>query len=702
MKAIVLLLAVTSVLIACDKKVDESGAALSTNSVAGAKGKGELLTDDIVIPVKREFKESTKIKACDDFYGHVCSEALSSFKRPSDKSSWTFAFSDSAERIKRIKKKYLKEISVMDIKEANFTSKNSASDSDLLNGPKQRMARVQQVKDNFTACMNDKVAKTDELRFIEEIKGEVNRISRRNDILSYFARAMVTPGRFSLVNIGPIANHDDPLVRDLYIETESSEFSHRDYYAKPEIKKDYIALVDAFFKIFDPSSDKRWGEAFHAFEKKNAEILPLPEEWRKIITEKDYTTLDDLIETYPNLGLSRIFSTISVSIRVRNFTPESYAFVNKAIRELPIDMLKAYIAFKTLSGKIDLSYPDYFQMKFDFSKKHFGGADIRAPKLTRCTNFIAHRFGKELDFELIGKIFPNFDEDKFLGILNKVKASIVQGIKENKWLDKKSKAGALDKMKKLTFQVVKPANYLDWDFNEVAIYSAKSKFENDFTYTQLKIKKLLEDFGRKIRPTIWGTSPLVVNAYYSPSKNKFVMPMGILQYPFYDESLSDAANFGAVGMVVGHEVGHGIDDQGAKYDGSGRVKKWMSDKSLKIFKEKSSSIGKYYKAYGMNPELTMGENIGDLTGLQFAYNAAFPDNSGKVEDKKAFFSQFARVWCTTMKKSLYDKRVKTDPHSQVPARVEAPVLHLDGFYEAYSCTAKDKMFVPKKDRIKIW
>ena len=178
--------------------------------------------------------------------------------------------------------------------------------------------------------------------------------------------------------------------------------------------------------------------------------------------------------------------------------------------------------------------------------------------------------------------------------------------------------------------------------------------------------------------------------------------MGILQAPFYDESLSDEANLGAVGVVVGHEIGHGLDDQGAKYDGDGKLRQWMSDKDIETFKNQGKGLGKYYTAYGMNAKLTLGENIGDLTGLQFSYNAAFPNGEGSKASKQEFFVQWGRAWCQKVLPKEYERLVKTDPHSQQPARVNAPVSHIEGYYEAFSCKEGNKMFVPQKDRIVIW
>ena len=200
----------------------------------------------------------------------------------------------------------------------------------------------------------------------------------------------------------------------------------------------------------------------------------------------------------------------------------------------------------------------------------------------------------------------------------------------------------------------------------------------------------------------WGMGPLTVNAYYSPDKNKFVLPIGILQYPFFMKDGSLAENLGAVGAVVGHELGHGIDDEGSKFDANGKLNTWMREEDIKTFQERGQRMLKQFDRIGHNGQLTQGENIADLVGLTFAYEAAFPQGQGKREDKQKFFTSYARVWCGVMREKTKEMQLKTDPHSLGYARINEQVRHQPGFYEAFSCNRNNKLYLNESDRIRIW
>lgn len=161
-------------------------------------------------------------------------------------------------------------------------------------------------------------------------------------------------------------------------------------------------------------------------------------------------------------------------------------------------------------------------------------------------------------------------------------------------------------------------------------------------------------------------------------------------------------NLGAVGSVIGHELGHGIDDQGSKYDDQGRFHQWLSDEDLTAFRQRSDHLADLFATAGMNGKLTLGENIGDLVGVTFAYGTAFPDGKGSLEAKRAFFTQYARNWCGVMRPKDLELRLKTDPHSPFFARVNEQVKHQPGFQEAFGCKAGDPMVLSDQDRVKIW
>jgi len=260
-------------------------------------------------------------------------------------------------------------------------------------------------------------------------------------------------------------------------------------------------------------------------------------------------------------------------------------------------------------------------------------------------------------------------------------------------------------MQSAKLQLVKPMTDEEWDFNPPADYSPTKPYENQRLLRHNLIRKKLNELKTKRNRDRWDMGPLTVNAYYSPPDNKFVMPIGILQYPFYDPALPDETNLGAVGAVMGHELGHGIDDKGSLYDYKGRLIQWLTNKDLKEFHRRGGKLVDQFNAAGFNGELTLGENIGDLTGVTFAYHAAFPktaDASQNLEGKRNFFLEYGRLWCTVMRPKFKELLLKVDSHSAGPARVNEQVKHQDGFAEAYSCKPGDKLYLPPGERVRIW
>jgi putative endopeptidase len=299
-------------------------------------------------------------------------------------------------------------------------------------------------------------------------------------------------------------------------------------------------------------------------------------------------------------------------------------------------------------------------------------------------------------------MFPDFPEEKFIELAEKVRGSIIQGVKDNEWLSKEGKEGAIKKLQSARLQLVKPRNDEEWYFNPVVTYTSDQPIENSRRLNLALTERMYRELGTKRNKDRWWMGPLTVNAYYSPSDNKFVMPIGILQYPFYDPKLPETINLGAVGAVIGHELGHGIDDKGAMFDYQGRLKQWMSDSDLQSFKNAGAKFISQFDKIGHNGKLTLGENIGDWTGLTFAYRAAFPDDKGDRETKQKFFLQYARLWCEVVRPKMKERMLKTNPHPIGKARVNEQVIHQGGFAEAFQCKKGDPMYLPEAERIKVW
>ncbi len=638
------------------------------------------------IPARREFPVNTAIAPCDNFYEYACSIPVSRFKLRDDRSRHLFAFNDSAERILEAKKKFLAEL--------------------LNRGPDK--PRTEQLKATYQACMNETARKTEEKAAIEATQATLAGITDRTALITLLGKQILSTEE-SFVSVDADANLADPSKYDLLPAPTLMSLPVKEYYESAPVLTDFEALVKNFFETIGSSDPAAEAARVVAFEKAFARTFPRRDEMHERQGDKDrVTTQAALMKAYPNLALTEMLDAIPDSTEVRNLFPESFEFLNTALEKESLETLKSVYLYHALSSLLVDGYPAFFDRKLAFNNKHLGGPPKLAERNERCTEQVMSGFEKELDAELVDKLFPNFPKARFNALANQVREAIIRRLEQNTWLSAKGKEGALRKMRKARMQLVSPNNNQEWDFIEVATYSPTTPIANSKLRGAKSTAKMLAGFKTGRDWQRWGMGPLTVNAYYEPSDNKFVMLQGILQYPFFDPGASDVVNLGAVGVVIGHELGHGFDNNGSRYNENGVLEAWMPEADAKEFATRTALLVEQFNGYvpaSINPQygkLTLGENIADTSGLRFGYEAAFPGGKGTLDDKKAFYLQYARAWCGTMRDKEMERRWRSDFHAQTEKRVNGPLMHQAGFYEAYACSAKDKMYLPEDRRMDLW
>lgn len=633
------------------------------------------------VPERRDFPLSKKVSPCEDFHKYVCSEVEDNFKLPGDRERWTFSFTDIAERLLHGKKQFFQKIESY----------------------QPRSERDQQFKDVYVSCMNENAATNEEITKVTE---ETNKILglKTSAELADLSQDRMDKGQVSFVDFFAEANKMNPLKNDAFLVADARTLPERSYYFKKDLMKDFDVLLVEFFKAIKVDRPEQRAKWVINFEKALAQKYPLPNELRERYTQKRDIDKAKYLKKYPHLKMDRFVARLPKETVLVDLVPESGAFINSALKTMPLEQLKSVFLYHTLVDYLDDAYPDFFKKRFAFNHKYLGGPAQRSPRQERCTKAVMAMFGMELDYELMNIIFPNFPQEKVVDVGEKVRRSIIQGLEKNTWLETKTRAEAIKKISTAKLYLVKPQTEKDWDFAPLQKYNPQAPHANYVLYKKAKIEKAIKELSEDRNPGRWEyMSPLVVNAYYNPPDNKFVLPMGILQFPFFDGDSSEIENIAAIGTVVGHELGHGVDDQGSQYDFEGKVRQWFTAKDLKTFKERGQKFITQFDKIGHDGKLTLGENIGDHVGITFAYNAAFPDAAKATsDDQKKFFVAYARMWCNVATPSYREKQLKTDPHSTGRERINQQVIHIDGFYEAYNCKAGDKMFVDSKDRIRIW
>jgi len=637
------------------------------------------------IPARREFPLSTELNPCQDFHAYVCTKVEASFKLRDDRSSHTFSFNDSRERLLEHKKKFMSEI----------TKKKDLD------------ARTEQIRDMYGACMNERASAIAEKT---EVASVVKKVSALKDSAQVLAQSNedMTKGAFgSFLYLWPGANLDDPHKYDVIMGSDFMRLQDHKYYENAELLKDYENVLTTFFKtvygknITEAQAQKK-AEAIVAFEKDFIKTYPVASVRRQRWSEKRVQSQEEFLKKYPNLKAAIVFKNIPATTLVNTPIPESLEFLNANLDKYPAEVWRDLYALRNLDEVLDDGYKKYFEQNFNFDKKYFGGPTKRSDRQERCTKTATGYFTKELDAALLPQLFPNFDEAQVQEMGSRIRMSILSGLDKNKWLSSDAKKAAIEKIKTARLQLVQPHTDREWDFNIVGKYSKTDKIKNLHTYVGLRWEKSMKELQGPVNQDAWGMGPLTVNAYYSENENKFVVPIGILQYPFFDSNQELYENIGAIGAVMGHELGHSIDDNGSKYDASGKLRTWMSMKDVAEFDKRSARLVAFFDKSGHDGKLTLGENVADLVGLTFAYSAAFPSDKPTQEEQQKFFVAYARSWCSVMRPDYEKLMMKTDPHAMGWARINEQVKHQAAFAEAFSCKAGDPMTLSEKERVQIW
>lgn len=636
------------------------------------------------IPAKREFPLNPEINPCQNFHGYVCSKVESSFKLRDDRSIHMFSFSDSRERLLEEKKKYLRE------------------------APKKKNLdpRSQQISDFYLACMNEKSSAQAERREVASLVKTVLAIKDKSQLFTYSNENM-DEGYDNNFYMWADSNLDDPHKYDVIVGSDFMRLQDHKYYENAELVKDYENLLTLFFKeVYGNKLTKaqaaKKAAAIVAFEKEFIKTYPSAAIRRQRWGERRVQSQAEFLKKYPQLKADIIFKKIPATTLVNTPIPESLEFINSHLETYPLEVWQDLYLLRNLDNVLDDGYKKFYEAGFQFEKKYFGGPEKRAERQERCTKMTMGTFNKELDATLINQLFPKFDEAQVQEMGSRIRESILRGLDKNTWLSSAAKKAAQEKIKTARLQLVKPQNDREWDFNLVGQYSKTDKIANQHQFLNLRWQKMMQNLQGPVNMDAWGMGPLTVNAYYSQSENKFVVPMGILQYPFFDSQQAMYENLGAIGAVMGHELGHSIDDNGSKYDAQGKLRDWMTMKDLAEFSKRSSRMVEFFNKAGHDGALTLGENVADLVGLTFAYSAAFPKEKPSKEEQQKFFIAYARSWCAVMRPDYEKLTLKTDPHALGWARINEQVKHQPAFAEAFSCKPGDAMNLPDKERVSIW
>ena len=355
---------------------------------------------------------------------------------------------------------------------------------------------------------------------------------------------------------------------------------------------------------------------------------------------------------------------------------------------------------------------DFDKQNFDFYSTKLSGTPTQEARWKRGVNSVNGLLGEVVGKIYVQKHFKPEAKAKMIKLVENLRAAYKEAIIGLDWMSEKTKEQALDKLAKFTPKIGYPDKWRDYSALEIKPNDLAGNYERASLYSyNYELNKL----GKPIDKSEWGMSPQTVNAYYNSVMNEIVFPAAILQPPFFNMEADDAVNYGGIGGVIGHEMGHGFDDQGSKSDGDGVLRNWWTEKDLEEFKLRTQQLATQYSQFEplpgehINGEMTLGENIGDLGGLTIAHRAftiSQKDSPSPVVDglsgEQRFFMSWAQIWAYKFREEALRSRIATDSHSPAPYRGNGTLMNMPEFMKAYEVKAGDGMYRAPEERVKIW
>ena len=544
---------------------------------------------------------------------------------------------------------------------------------------------------------------------------------KRAGLTEFLAKAHLTLDNpfFGVGVDGDLKNSD---VNALYMSAGTSGLPDRDYYLNTDAdsRKTQAAYRAFLAKImtmagYKPAAAKRAAATIYKIEYAFAQAKLSRAEARDYSKLYNIRTVEQLQKDYPAVSWSKYFSLMGLGSvkQVILMQPKVMAVANKLMATLTEQEIRDYCAGLVVKGSTSYLSDDFGEASFDFYGKMLSGQKQRKARWKRALGFPNSMLGEAVGELYVDKYFSGDSKAKMLKLIGNLRSSLAEHIAGLKWMGDSTKINALVKLNTITVKVGYPDKWRD--YSGLSIDPNLSLYDNvkaaNYYETQRNFKKL----DKPVDKSEWGMTPQTINAYYNPSSNEICFPAAILQAPFFDANADDATNYGAIGVVIGHEMTHGFDDQGRNFDADGNMRDWWSAKDADAFNAAAKKLAAQFnqievvKGLKANGQLTLGENIADQGGLRVSYDAFKKTSQGNSNEKidgftpdQRFYLSYGRIWAENVTDQAIYQQTKSDPHSLGRWRVNATLRNIDTFFNAFVIKQGDKMWLDPADRSVIW
>lgn len=499
--------------------------------------------------------------------------------------------------------------------------------------------------------------------------------------------------------------------KDYYLNNDAATVAIRDEYKK------HIARMFSLYG-FDEAQAQAKADIIFKTETALALISKSMTELRDPQANYNKMTLKEFKANYPNINLEGMANAEGVkSEYIQTMVVGQPSFLegyDKLSAAATADDLRALMEWDVIMSSSSYLTDAIREANFNFFGKTMSGRKEDYPLWKRATNQVEAQMGEALGKMYVARYFPESSKKKMENLVRNLQIALGQRIDAQTWMSDTTKAEAHKKLDKFYVKIGYPNKWRD--YSKLNIDPAKSFYENVMACRQFAHNNhIAERAGKPVDRDEWFMTPQTVNAYYNPTTNEICFPAGILQYPFFDPKADEAFNYGAIGVVIGHEMTHGFDDQGRQYDANGNMNDWWTANDAKGFNERADMYADFFSNINVLPDLkangrfTLGENLADHGGLQvsfLAYKNATEKKPLKTKDgftaDQRFFLAYAGVWGQNITEQEIRNRVKRDPHALGKWRVNGALPHVDAWYEAFNVKEGDKLFIPKKNRLDLW
>ena len=515
------------------------------------------------------------------------------------------------------------------------------------------------------------------------------------------------------------SDYNNANINILHLTSGGLGLPNRDYYFlenKKHIREEYIRFIGKYMKqINNYYSFTINAHTIYNIEKKLAEKTYTMVESRDPHKLNNIMLYNDFIKMYPNLSFIKIlFKKAKVTPEKINITnPEYFKMVNILMATIPLEDMKQYYIFRLVTKEpyfTNFLNDRIMIAHFNFYKKLIYGIDKIVPKWKQSLDILNNIIGEKIGELYIEHYFSPESKKTVETMVQYIKDELYNYLYTNNIMEESTKLKAIDKLNKMGLKIGYP-NKMTKDYSQLLdsnkICNMNPLIVNMLNIEQFNTQYKLSQLYKPLDRNEWHMNPHDINAYYSPERNEIVFPAGILQPPFFSLKQSMAENFGGIGVIIGHEIIHGFDDEGCMYDGNGDLKNWWTENDLKNYKENTKKIVDQYSKYSMygvnlNGNLTLGENIADIGGLTLSYKAYLKYVKNDTSDSMKFFINFANIWKNKSRKEYSMHNIVTDPHSPPIWRVNGTLSNSKFFYELFNIKPGDKLYLEKDMRANIW